>query len=60
MLTGESSRDAINRLLRRSATRPGSTAEPLPLLPGRPVLDIADVSTVLATLDDRREMQSDA
>ena len=58
--TGESFRDAINRLLRRSARKPGSTADPLPLLPGRPVLDISDVSTVLATLDEQRETSSGA
>jgi negative regulator of replication initiation len=58
--TGESFRDAINRLLRRSARQPGSTETPLPLLPGRAVLDVSDVSTVLAALDEQREMPTGA
>ena len=58
--TGESFREAINRLLRRSARKPGSAAEPLPVLPGRPVLDVSDVSTVLAALDEQCEMPSGA
>ena len=53
--TGESFRDAINRLLRRSARKPGSSATPLPLLPGRPVVDVSDVSMVLAALDEQPE-----
>ena len=52
--TGESFRQAINRLLRRSVRKAGTTAEPLPLLPGRPVVDVSDVSMVLSTLDERR------
>lgn len=58
--TGESFRDAINRLLRRGA-RPatGAVSPPLPLLPGRPVLDVADVSALLATLDDERRAERD-
>jgi hypothetical protein len=53
--TGESFRDAVNRLLRRGA-RPASPVEPVPLprLPGRPALDVTDVSAVLAALDDER------
>jgi len=58
--TDESFRDAINRLLRRSARRPGAKPEPLPLLPGRPVLDVADVSVVLSQLDDPREPRESA
>jgi negative regulator of replication initiation len=50
--TGESFRDAINRLLRRSARKPGSAAQPLPTLPGRPTLDVSDVSMVLSQLDE--------
>jgi hypothetical protein len=52
--TGESFREAINRLLRRSVRRQRPGADPLPLLPGRPVLDVSDVSVVLSTLDDER------
>ena len=58
--TGESFRTAINRLLRRSArqtSRAGSA--PLPLLPGRPLLDMSDVSALLATLDDERRAERD-
>lgn len=56
--TGESFRDVVNRLLRR-AGRPEPQAEPpeLPELSGRPVIDISDVSAVLAALDDERRAQ---
>ena len=56
--TGESFRAAVNRLIRRSA-RAGRPAEPppLPLLEGGPVLDVSDVSALLATLDDERRAQ---
>jgi len=56
--TGESFRSAVNRLLRRSArgaTPPVPSA--LPELPGRPLVDLSDVSAVLATLDDERRAQ---
>ncbi len=58
--TGESFRTAINRLLRRGS-RQGRTADeaPLPLLPGRPLLDVSDVSALLATLDDERRAERD-
>lgn len=58
--TGESSRAAINRLLRRGArqTMPAGAA-PLPVLPGRPLLDVSDVSALLATLDDERRAERD-
>lgn len=58
--TGESFRAAINRLIRTGASA-GTVADkarvPLPLLPGRPVLDVSDVSALLATLDDERRAQ---
>jgi hypothetical protein len=56
--TGESFREAVNRLLRRGA-RSANTRRPPPLpeLPGRPLLDISDVSAVLAELDDERRTQ---
>ena len=56
--TGESFRAAVNRLLRRGA-RAGSpaAAPPLPELPGRPILDVSDVSALLAALDDERRAQ---
>ncbi len=58
--TGESFRTTINRLLRRSS-RPDSLVEPgpLPVLAGRPILDISDVSALLATLDDERRAERD-
>jgi hypothetical protein len=56
--TGESFRVAVNRLLRRSArTTPAIAAPPLPELPGRPTLDVSDVSALLAALDDERRAQ---
>lgn len=58
--TGESFRAAVNRLLRRSARAARrSEPPPLPTLPGRPVLDISDVSVLLAALDDERRAQRD-
>ena len=56
--TGESFRAAVNRLLRRGArSAPLTTPPPLPELPGRPVLDVSDVSALLAVLDDERRAQ---
>lgn len=58
--TGESFRSAINRLLRRGARGAGPVLDPppaLPLLPGRPLLDVSDVSRVLAVLDDERRAE---
>ena len=58
--TGESFRAAVNRLLRRGG-RPGAStpAAPLPVLPGRPVIDVSDVSALLAVLDDERRAERD-
>lgn len=56
--TGETFREALNRLLRRAAHRPGPVpAVPLPRLAGRPRLDITDVSAVLGELDDERAVE---
>lgn len=53
--TGESFKTAVNRLIRRGAGRPtGPRRASLPELPGRPLLDVTDVSAVLAALDDER------
>jgi hypothetical protein len=53
--TGESFRVTVNRLLRRSArSASGRVPTALPVLPGRPILDVSDVSRLLATLDDER------
>jgi hypothetical protein len=56
--TGESFRDAVNRLLRRSVRRVPAPATPaLPELPGRPLIDVSDVSALLAALDDERRAE---
>ena len=56
--TGESFRDAVNRLLRRGARAiPVAPPPPLPELPGRPLLDVTDASAVLVALDDERRAQ---
>ena len=56
--TGESFRDVVNRLLRRGARRSTQGEPPaLPILPGRPLQDVADVSAVLAALDDERRVE---
>ncbi len=58
--TGESFRIAVNRLLRRSArVAPPKVSPTLPKLPGRPILDVSDVSALLAALDDERRAQRD-
>jgi hypothetical protein len=58
--TGESFRITVNRLVRRGATADRRGAAPrLPVLPGRPSLDISDVSALLAALDDERRTQRD-
>jgi hypothetical protein len=56
--TGESFKEAVNRLIRRGGrgAKPAS-APTLPVLPGRPLLDVSDVSALLATLDDERLAQ---
>ena len=56
--TGDSFRDTVNRLLRRSARAvPQAVPPALPELPGRPVIDVSDVSALLAALDDERRAQ---
>jgi hypothetical protein len=53
--TGESFRTTVNRLLRRGARSSRlPTPARLPELPGRPLLDVTDVSAVIAALDDHR------
>jgi hypothetical protein len=53
--TGESFREAVNRLVRRGARSSAAPeAPPLPTLPGRPLLKVSDVSALIATLDDER------
>ncbi|MEX2645091.1 MAG: hypothetical protein WD249_02390 [Gaiellaceae bacterium] len=56
--TGETFRAAVNRLLRRGARNaPPPAPPPLPELPGGPILDVSDVSALLAALDDERRAQ---
>ena len=56
--TGESFRAAVNRRLRRGARHGTPPAPPpLPELPGGPILDVSDVSGLLAALDDERRAQ---
>lgn len=52
--TGESFRDVTNRLLRRGLQQgaTGPRTVQLPMLAGRPMVDVTDSSTVLADLDD--------
>jgi hypothetical protein len=58
--TGESFRTTVNRLLRRGAAADRRQAAPrLPVLPGRPILDISDVSALLVALDDERRTLRD-
>ena len=56
--TGESFRDAVNRLIRHGS-RPARPehAPALPSLPGAPVLDVSDVSALVAALDDERRAE---
>jgi len=58
--TGETFRAAVNRLLRRGArAAPPAAPAPLSTLPGRPLLDLTDVSAVLTALDEERRAQRD-
>jgi len=51
--TGESFKAAVNRLLRKAGRREShADPPPLPALPGRPLVEISDVSAVIAALDD--------
>jgi hypothetical protein len=53
--TGESFKQVVNRLLRRAAGRDPRAPRPeLPVHQGQPLVDISDVSSVLASLDDER------
>lgn len=58
--TGESFRATVNRLLRRGA-RAASAEQPrpLPVHPGKPLLDVTDVSALLAALDDEGRSNRD-
>ena len=49
--TGDTFREALNRLLRRAVHR-DEPPPPLPILPGALRVDIADVSAVLSDAED--------
>jgi hypothetical protein len=55
--TGESFKVVVNRMLRRAAGSSVETVPELPTRPGKPLLDIADVSAVLASLDEERRAE---
>jgi hypothetical protein len=56
--TGETFKAVVNRLLRRSShSVEQGTAPELPKWPGRPLLDLTDVSAVLALLDEERRSE---
>lgn len=59
--TGETTRQATNRLLRQGLQRAGGTPPvvELPLLSGRPRVDITDTSAVLAAEDDEHIRSKD-
>ena len=51
--TGESFKEVVNRLLRRGVSgEPRRAAPALPVHAGKPLVDISDVSAVLASLED--------
>ncbi|MGH8926456.1 MAG: hypothetical protein ACREA0_24750 [bacterium] len=56
--TGETLRQTVNRLLRRSVNRTGSSRPELPIVPGDLAIDISDVSRVLGEFDDERWLES--
>jgi hypothetical protein len=51
---GETVRQTINRLIRRSYISPASRP-PLPLVPGDLKMDISDVSAAVARLEDETD-----
>jgi hypothetical protein len=55
--TGESFKVVVNRLLRRAAGSAAESAPELPTHPGKPLLDVSDVSAVLAALDEERRAE---
>lgn len=55
--TGATFKEAINNLLRRSASDAGRSLSNFPLRPGKPQIDIADVSALLSSLDEERRAE---
>ena len=58
LAAGESFRETLNRLVRRGLHRPQRADRPnLPILTGRPQVDITDVSGAVGQLDDERALE---
>jgi len=56
--SGGSFKEVVNRLIRRGARQvEPMTTPPLPLLPGRLLVDITDVSATLGDDDDERGLK---
>jgi len=56
--TGETFRDALNRLVRRGLRRQDAAdPPPLPLLAGAPQVDVTDISQVLGELADEHLLE---
>jgi hypothetical protein len=58
--SGESMREVVNRLLRRAARdqQTPRAAPELPVVKGRPLVDLTDVSALLAELEDADALES--
>jgi hypothetical protein len=58
--TGESMREVVNRLVRRGSRddQPRPAAPDLPVVPGRPLVDLTDTSALIAELDDADALES--
>jgi hypothetical protein len=58
--TGESMRQVVNRLLRRATRgeRDARAGVELPLIPGRPRVDLSDTSALIAELDDADALEA--
>ncbi|MGF1662267.1 MAG: hypothetical protein ACFCVG_07305 [Kineosporiaceae bacterium] len=53
--TGQTLGQVAGLFIRRGALAPPRHSVTLPTLPGGPIIDISDVSAVLAELDDERD-----
>ena len=58
--TGESMRQVVNRLLRRASRgeRDARDAIELPLIPGKPKVDLSDTSALISELDDADALEA--
>lgn len=55
--TGATFKETINDLIRRSGGGKATDTSVFPLRPGKPQIDISDVSAVLSKLDDDRRAE---